>query len=75
MILPGGPLGIIIAYEKDGQRRASAVEGFYLYCVRKSGGSSSPFLTKGIDARGQVFALAFGDLEAVVSRVSGELAL
>ncbi len=45
------------------------MEGFYLYCVRKSGGPSVGFATKGIDEKGEVFTRTFQGLEAVISRV------
>jgi len=47
----------------------SRLEGFYLYCVRKSHGPSSVFLSKGIDEKGEVFTRTYQGLEAVVSRV------
>ena len=63
--------------QKDGQhrdtaakrKRVSPLEGFYLYCVRKSRGASSVFLTKGIDEKGEVFTRTYQRLEAVVSLV------
>ena len=63
--------------QKDGQhrsteakrKRGSRLEGFYLYCVRKSRGASSVFLTKGIDEKGEVFTRTYQGLEAVVSLV------
>jgi len=51
------------------RKRVSPLEGFYLYCVRKSRGSSSVFLTKGIDEKGEVFTRSYQGLEAVVSLV------
>jgi len=48
------------------------MEGLYLYCVRKSLGTSSVFLTKGIDEKGEVFTRTYQGLEAVVSPVSLE---
>jgi hypothetical protein len=46
------------------------LEGFYLYCVRKSSGASSVFLAKGIDEKREVFTRAYQGLDAVVSMVS-----
>ena len=43
-----------------------------MYCVRKSRGASSVFLTKGIDETGWVFTRTYQGLEAVVSKVSLE---
>jgi hypothetical protein len=48
------------------------VEGFYLYGVRKSVGTSPEFLSKGIDEKGGVFARTFQGLEAIVGKVSLE---
>lgn len=48
------------------------MEGLYLYCIRKRIDTSSPFSTKGIDEKGEVFVIPFRDLEAVVSEVSLE---
>jgi len=46
-----------------------SLEGFYLYCVRKSRGASSVFLSKGIDEKREVFTRTYRGLEAVVSLV------
>jgi len=48
------------------------VAGLYLYCVREN--AQGPLLTstRGIDGKGEVFALPFRELEAVVSEVSLE---
>lgn len=43
-----------------------------MYCVRKSRGGASVFLTKGIDEKREVFTLTHRELEAVVSKVSLE---
>ena len=51
------------------KERAGRLEGFYLYCVRKSLGAPSVFLAKGIDGKGQVFTRTYQGLEAVVSMV------
>ena len=51
------------------RKRESSLEGFYLYCVRKSRGVSSEFLAKGIDEKGEVFIRAYQGLDAVVSMV------
>lgn len=40
-----------------------------MYCVRKSRGAPSIFLTKGIDEKGEVFTRTYQGLEAVVSLV------
>ena len=48
------------------------MEGFYLYCVRKSRGDFTVFLTQGIDEKGGVFTRTYQGLEAVVSQVSLE---
>jgi len=48
------------------------MEGLYLYCIRKRIDTSSPFSTKGIDEKGEVFVIPFRELEAVVSKVSIE---
>jgi hypothetical protein len=45
------------------------LEGFYLYCVRKSRSVSSVFLAKGIDENGEVFTRTYQGLDAVVSMV------
>ena len=46
-----------------------SLEGFYLYCVRKSRGASSLFSSKGLDEKGEVFTRTYRGLEAVVSLV------
>jgi len=48
------------------------MEGLYLYCIRRRIDASSPFSTKGIDEKGEVFVIPFRELETVVSRVSIE---
>lgn len=48
------------------------MEGLYLYCIRKRIDASSPFSTKGIDEKGEVFVIPFRELEAVLSKVSIE---
>ena len=45
------------------------MEGLYLYCIRKRIDTSSPFSTKGIDGTGDVFSIAYRELEAVVSNI------
>ncbi len=60
-----GPPGATMAKRK----RVGRLEGFYLYCVRKSRGASSAFLAKGIDEKGEVFTRTYQGLEAVVSMV------
>ena len=57
---------------KGSWKGVSPLEGFYLYCVRKSLGASSVFLAKGIDEEGEVFTRTYQGLEAVVSKVSLE---
>ena len=48
------------------------MEGLYLYCLREN--AQGPLLTstRGIDGKGEVFALPFRELEAIVSEVSLE---
>jgi len=45
------------------------VEGSYLYCIREKPEDTSLFSTKGIGGKGEVFTLAYRQLEAVVSKV------
>jgi len=48
------------------------MEGLYLYCIRKRIDAPSPFSTKGIDEKAEVFVIPCRELEAVVSEVSIE---
>ena len=48
------------------------MEGLYLYCLREKTEGTPAFSTKGIDGRGEVFAIPYRKLEAVVSKVSLE---
>src|SRR3989304_8555245 len=47
------------------------MDGLYLYCIREKSGTPC-FSIKGIDEKGEVFALIHRELEAVVSEVSLE---
>lgn len=46
------------------------MRGLYLYCLREKTKSSPAISAKGIEGKGEVFALPFRELEAVVSKVS-----
>jgi len=48
------------------------MEGLYLYCIREKTEEHPTFSIKGIDEKGDVFALIHRELEAVVSKVSLE---
>ena len=48
------------------------MEGLYLYCIKEKTEEHPTFSIKGIDEKGEVFALIHRELEAVVSRVSLE---
>jgi len=48
------------------------MNGLYLYCIRERTESAPAISNKGIDGNGKVFALAYRDIEAVVSHVSLE---
>ena len=48
------------------------MEGLYLYCLREKTKTAPEISTKGIDGKGEVFALLYQELEAVVSKVSLE---
>jgi hypothetical protein len=48
------------------------MEGLYLYCIREKTEGAPAISTKGIDGKGEVFTLAFRELEAIVSGVSLE---
>ena len=45
------------------------MEGLYLYCIREKTENTSAISTKGIDGKGEVYALPFQKLEAIVSKV------
>ncbi|MDP2938682.1 MAG: GvpL/GvpF family gas vesicle protein [Candidatus Omnitrophota bacterium] len=47
-------------------------EGLYLYCFREKTKDAPAIATKGIDGKGEVFALPYRELEAIVSKVSLE---
>lgn len=48
------------------------MEGLYLYCIREKTEEHPTFSIKGIDEKGEVFALIHRELEAVVSKISLE---
>jgi len=48
------------------------LEGLYLYCIREKTEDAPTISTKGIDGEGEVHALPFQKLEAIVSEVSLE---
>jgi len=48
------------------------MEGLYLYCIREKTAEHSAFSIKGIDGNGEVFAIPYRELEAIVSKVSLE---
>jgi uncharacterized protein YcgL (UPF0745 family) len=48
------------------------MEGLYLYCIREKIEEHPTFSIKGIDEKGEVFAIVHRELEAVVSKVSLE---
>lgn len=48
------------------------MEGLYLYCIREKTEDAPAISTKGIDGEGEVHALPFQKLEAIVSEVSLE---
>ena len=45
------------------------MEGLYLYCVREKTEDAPVISERGIDGKGEVFTLAYRELEAVVSKV------
>ena len=45
------------------------MEGLYLYCIREKTKNTSAISKKGIDGKGEVYALPFQKLEAIVSKV------
>lgn len=45
------------------------MKGLYLYCIRQKTDTPFSFSTKGIDGKGDVFTIAYCELEAVVSKV------
>lgn len=47
-------------------------EGLYLYCFREKTKDAPVITAKGIDGKGEVFALPYRELEAIVSKVSLE---
>lgn len=48
------------------------MEALYLYCIREKTETAEAFSTKGIDKKGEVIALEYRDLEAIISWVSLE---
>lgn len=48
------------------------MEGLYLYCIRERIEGGPIISMRGVDGRGEAYALPFNDLEAVVSKVSFE---
>jgi len=48
------------------------MEGLYLYCIREKIEDAPVISERGIDRNGEVFTLAYRELEAVVSKVSLE---
>lgn len=48
------------------------MEGLYLYCIKEKTEELPTFSIKGIDGKGEVFALIHRELEAVVSKISLE---
>ena len=48
------------------------MQGLYLYCIREKTKSAPVISERGIDGNGEVFTLAYRELEAVVSKVSLE---
>ena len=45
------------------------MEGLYLYCIREKTENTPAISTKGIDGKGEIYALPFRKLEAIVSKV------
>ena len=48
------------------------MKGLYLYCIREKTESVPAISERGIDGKGEVFTLAYRELEAVVSKISLE---
>ena len=48
------------------------MEGLYLYCIREKTKITPIISERGIDGKGEVFTLAYRELEAVVSKISLE---
>ena len=48
------------------------MEGLYLYCIREKTEDAPAISERGIDGKGEVFALAYRELEVFVSKVSME---
>ena len=48
------------------------MEGLYLYCIKEETKNIPALSIKGIDGKGEVYALPFQKLEAIVSKVSLE---
>ena len=48
------------------------MQGLYLYCIREKTKGAPVISERGIDGKGEVFTLAYRELEAVVSKISLE---